>query len=149
MDHGSIASETDWGKNKEQREEWFMLQTAHKPPTTEPVMLDSIAATEITPRVARLREALLSGRTGVSIDRARIETRTMKQTEGESMVTRRAKVFAAIVREMPIDICPDELIVGCFSGRPMCWNVSPADGLNLFKVIGVGAKVAAKLWNRD
>lgn len=113
----------------------MVLQTAIEPPGKETTMLDRILTTEITPRVERLREALLRGKTGVSIDRARIETRTMKQTEGESMVTRRAKVFAAVAREMPIDISPDELIVGCFSGRPLCWNVSPADGPGAEKML--------------
>jgi|TARA_Y100000310_G_scaffold321900_1_gene380186 formate C-acetyltransferase len=59
----------------------------------------------------------------------------MQATEGEPIVTRRAKVFAAIVREMPIDIYPDELIVGCFSGKPRCWNVSPSEGPQLEKTL--------------
>lgn len=41
------------------------------------------------------------------------------------MVTRRAKTFAAAVREMPIDILPDDLLVGCTSVRPRCRNVTP------------------------
>ncbi len=101
----------------------------------EATMLDSMLTVEITPRVERLRETLLCGKTGVSIDRARVETRVMQETEGEPMVTRRAKVFAAVAREMPIDISPDELIVGCFSGKPLCWNVSPADGPRLEKML--------------
>jgi len=84
-----------------------------------------------TPRVERLRQALLRSQVGVSIDRSRIETKVMKETEGESIITRRAKVFAAVAREMPIDIYADELIVGCFSGKPYCWNVSPANGPGL------------------
>ena len=84
-----------------------------------------------TARVARLREALLSGETGVSIDRARIETVAMRETEDEPAVSRRARVFAAIARQMPIDIREDELIVGDISGRQWCWNVSPANGPGL------------------
>ncbi|MEE8397733.1 MAG: pyruvate formate lyase family protein, partial [Desulfobacterales bacterium] len=57
------------------------------------------------------------------------------ETEGEPMVTRRAKVFDGVAREMPINILPDELIVGCFSGKPLCWNVSPANGPGLEKMI--------------
>ena len=113
-----------------------MLQTVDKAYTDEPEVLDTVLTVAATSRVERLRETLLSGKSGISIDRARIETRIMKETEGEPMVARRAKVFAAVAREMPIDILPDELIVGCFSGKPLCWNVSPADGPGLEKKIG-------------
>ena len=99
-------------------------------------MPDRSAMAEPASRVARLRERILSSSsTGVSIDRARIETRVMGETEREPIVTRRAKVFEAVVREMPISIEPDELIVGCFSGKPFCWNVSPASGPGLEKVL--------------
>jgi len=112
-----------------------MLQTVNKTKVKDSMMLDRVLTVDITSRVERLRKVLLSGETGISIDRARIETRVMKETEGELMVTRRAKVFAAVVREMPIDISPDELIVGCFSGKPLCWNVSPVDGPGLEKTL--------------
>jgi len=49
----------------------------------------------------------------------------MKETVGQPMITRRAKVFAAVVREMPIDIYPDELLVGCASVGPCCYNIDP------------------------
>jgi pyruvate formate-lyase/glycerol dehydratase family glycyl radical enzyme len=84
-----------------------------------------------TPRIGRLKEAYLNLKPTASIDRARIETKVMRETEGEPMVKRRAKVFAAVAREMPVEIYPDELIVGCHSVRPYCENVSPADGPNL------------------
>ena len=91
-------------------------------------ILEKIMEISPTPRVERLREAFLCLKPTASIDRAAIETRVMKETEGEQMALRRAKVFASIVREMPIDIHPDELIVGCHSVRPWCDNISPADG---------------------
>ena len=89
-----------------------------------------------TPRVERLREAFLRLKIAASINRARIETRVMKETEGEPMVTRRAKVFAAVVREMPIDIYPDELLVGFTSVRSWCHEISPADGPGLEEELG-------------
>ena len=55
----------------------------------------------------------------------------MKETEGEPMVSRKAKVFAAIVREIPIDVYPDELLLGYSNVRPRCTSVSPADGPGL------------------
>jgi formate C-acetyltransferase len=94
-----------------------------------------------TPRVNRLREALLSLKTTASIDRARIETRVMKETAVEPMITRRAKVFAAAAREMPIYIFPDELLVGNTGVRPYCYNVTPltvVSGQTLASIMGGG-----------
>ena len=90
----------------------------------EPSVLDGVLATEPTPRIGKLRDAFLSRRPTVSIDRARTETRVMRETAGEPTITRRAKIFAAIVREMPIDVYPDELIVGTSSARPYCTNIN-------------------------
>ena len=42
--------------------------------------------------------------------------RVMKQTEGEPMPMRRAKAFAAVVEAAPVDIFPDEPIVGWVAG---------------------------------
>ena len=88
-------------------------------------MLDRVMAIRPTARVERMREAYFDGEGTFSIDRARIETRVMKETEGEPEVTRRARIFAAVVREMPIDIYPDELFAGCTSVRPHCTNITP------------------------
>ena len=70
-------------------------------------------------RTARLREAHLKLQATCCLDRLRIETRVMKETEGEPMVIRRAKIFAAATREMPIEIMPDELIIGHAGTRPL------------------------------
>ena len=94
-------------------------------PNKKPLSADSVLTMDPTPRIERMREALLKlERTG-SINRARIEARVMKETEGEPMITRRAKAFAASVREMPIYIGDDELLVGCTSDRPRCGNIYP------------------------
>ena len=81
-------------------------------------LLDRVMETKPTRRVERLREAFMRLKPTASIDRARIETRVARETEGEPVITRRAKVFAAIAREMPIDIYPEELLVGCSSAGP-------------------------------
>jgi len=81
--------------------------------------------TKPTARVQRLRDACLDIKSTHSIERARIEARIMRETEGEPLITRRAKVFAAVVREMPIYIFPDEVIVGGTSVRPCCSNIVP------------------------
>jgi len=94
-------------------------------PTAKETMLDVVLAMEPTPRVERMRTAFFDLKPTVSIDRARIEARILRETEGEPMITRRAKVFAAVVREMPIDIGPDELVVGGTSTRSRCANLFP------------------------
>ena len=78
-------------------------------------------------RTARLREAHLKLQATCCLDRLRIETRVMKETEGEPMVIRRAKIFAAATREMPIEIMPDELIIGHAGARPFSRDLVPDD----------------------
>jgi len=96
-----------------------------KKSTVDTTMLDRVIEMSPTPRVERLREKFFSLEHRYSIERARIETRVLKETEGEPTITRRAKVFAAVVREIPIDIYPDELIVGCTGVGPCQTNASP------------------------
>lgn len=80
-------------------------------------LLDMVITIKPTPRVERLRDAYLRLKPVIDIERARILTRSMKATEGEPMVIRRAKAFADIVRGMPIHIVPDELFVGYIGAR--------------------------------
>jgi len=89
---------------------------------------------EPTERVEKIREEFLRIIPSVSIERARIETRILKETEGEPTITRRAKVFATTVRELPIYIFPDQLIVGCTSERPLCSNITPAINIEMRKI---------------
>ena len=90
-------------------------------------MLDMVLTTKPTSRIERLRETFLNLKPTASIERARIETRVMKETEGEPVITRRAKIFAATVREMPIDIYPDHLLAGSIGVGPRCANITPAN----------------------
>ena len=81
-----------------------------------------------TARMMRLRKyyienTKLSDPTYV-IDYDLAMTRSMKETEGEPMVIRRAKAFAACVQAMPADIFPDEPFVGWFLGSPTAVAVS-------------------------
>lgn len=50
-------------------------------------------------------------------------TRAMKESEGEPMILRRAKAFAAVVNEVPVDIFPDEPFVGWVGGDPVSVQV--------------------------
>jgi len=97
-----------------------MLQTKERVTDYEEVF-----TIEPTLRIKRMRERFLDLKPSASIARARIETRVAKETEGEPVISRRAKAFAAIAREMPIDIYPDELLVGCSSDGPRCTDIPP------------------------
>jgi len=93
----------------------------------EPTILDRVIDIKPTQRVERLREAFLNCKPTASIDWARIVTRAMMGTESEPTITRRAKTFAAVVRGMPIDIYPDELLVGRSGARRHSGNIHPAN----------------------
>lgn len=88
----------------------------------------NVLTTPVRKRVEKLRESHLKLKyDSASIDRLRIETQVMRETEGEPMVMRRAKVFAALVRERPTVILPDELIVGHAGVRHLCQDLIPDD----------------------
>ncbi|WP_054030572.1 glycyl radical protein [Desulfatitalea tepidiphila] len=83
---------------------------------------EKFMTTSPTTRVERLRNAYLENfkhsQPSYTIYADRAIARVMKETEGEPMVLRRAKAFAAVVAEMPINIYPDELFVGWIAGTP-------------------------------
>ena len=76
--------------------------------------------TKPSPRVERLREYYINAvkrpEPNYNIFSDLAITRVMKQTEGEPMPLRRAKAFAAVVDAAPVDIFPDEPIVGWVAG---------------------------------
>jgi len=84
--------------------------------------LAQVTTIEPTERMKRLREVYMenSKRTEpdytIYFDRA--IARSMKSTEGEPMVMRRAKAFAAAVEAFPTEIFPDEPFVGWLGGSP-------------------------------
>lgn len=106
-----------------------MAVVSSKPKEKALTRLERLLSMKPTPKVERLRETYLNLIPTASIDRARVETRVLKDTEGERVITRRAKVFAAIVREIPIHIYPDELLVGYYGVRPRCFHIYPSPGL--------------------
>ncbi|MHA2037465.1 MAG: glycyl radical protein [Promethearchaeota archaeon] len=91
-----------------------MVQIVEKKET----LLERVLTVQPTQRVERQRQRYLDRKLVYSIERDRIEVRVMKETEGEPMVTRKAKLFATIVRELPINIYPDELLVGWYDPIP-------------------------------
>lgn len=61
----------------------------------------------------------------VSIDRALIVTESHKATEGEPMMTRRAKAFRDLAKKMPVKIEDWQLVVGNYSSEPFSLNLNP------------------------
>lgn len=82
-----------------------------------------------TSRVERLRNAYLDNfkhsQPTYTIYADRAIAQIMKETEGEPMVLRRAKAFAAVVAEMPVNIYPDEPFVGWIAGMPEATAACP------------------------
>ena len=81
-------------------------------------------------RIQALREQFLKrpapGFLGeVSIDRAILVTESYKETEKQPPVLRRAKATEKILKEIPIEIYPHELIVGLTSTSQRGVNVCP------------------------
>ncbi len=99
----------------------------------ERTMLDRVLTIKPTARVERLRQRYLNTRNKAVNDIGRIVTKVMKETEGEPIVTRRAKAFAATVRGVPINIYHDELLVGWIFSEPRGTEVPVERGFGLEK----------------
>lgn len=69
-------------------------------------------------RIARLISDLYAKMPEIEADRAVLLTESYKATEGEPIITRRAKAFKHILENIPITIRPDELIVGSATKAP-------------------------------
>jgi hypothetical protein len=69
--------------------------------------------------------ALQTDHLPICIEKLRIALRTLAATEGEPMILRRAKVFANVLREIPICIEEDTLIAGNGASKPMGLEIDP------------------------
>ena len=78
-----------------------------------------------SPRIERLKEALYRKLPEIEADRAVLLTESYKQTEGEPIVTRRAKAFSHIMKNLPVVIRDDELVVGSATIAPRSCQVFP------------------------
>jgi pyruvate formate-lyase/glycerol dehydratase family glycyl radical enzyme len=79
----------------------------------------------MTSRIQRLKEALFAHPREISLERALLYTESHRQTEGESVIVRRAKATAYILDNVNIAIRDDELIAGNRTVRPRAGIVSP------------------------
>ncbi|MEO0277812.1 MAG: pyruvate formate lyase family protein [candidate division WOR-3 bacterium] len=77
------------------------------------IAIDEIEKIDVkTERIKKLILRLQQSPIYVSSGRSRVVTRAWKETEGEPIDIRRAKLFQRIMEETPITILEDELIVG-------------------------------------
>ena len=80
---------------------------------------------EKSPRIQKLVDALFTKLPEIEADRAVLLTESYKKTEGEPIITRRAKAFAHILENIPITIRDNELIVGSATKAPRGCQVFP------------------------
>ena len=78
-----------------------------------------------SPRIPKLVDALFEKMPQIEADRAVLLTESYKATEGEPIITRRAKAFRHILEHIPITIRDNELIVGSATKAPRSCQVFP------------------------
>ena len=78
-----------------------------------------------SPRISKLVEALFEKMPRIEADRAVLLTESYRTTEGEPIITRRAKAFCHILEHIPIVIRDNELIVGSATRAPRGCQVFP------------------------
>ena len=78
-----------------------------------------------SPRIQKLVDALFEKMPQIEADRAILLTESYKETEGEPIITRRAKAFRHILENIPITIRDNELIVGAATKAPRGCQVFP------------------------
>ncbi len=83
------------------------------------------SSTHTDPRALRIKERLLHTPRRIDLERARYTTESYRQTEGEPMAIRRAKMLLHNVRHMSIAIYEDERIVGNRSLLPRMGVIAP------------------------
>jgi pyruvate formate-lyase/glycerol dehydratase family glycyl radical enzyme len=70
-------------------------------------------------RIKRLRERLFVDEYQLSTEKIRLMTESLKETEGEPQILRRAKALANVLDNITIFVEEDELIVGNAASKPM------------------------------
>lgn len=80
---------------------------------------------EKSSRIPKLVDALFEKMPEIEADRAVLLTESYKATEGEPIITRRAKAFKHILEHLPITIRDNELIVGSATKAPRGCQVFP------------------------
>lgn len=67
----------------------------------------------MTKRIRKLKDAFNKAQPSICIERAKLFTKSCRETEGQPTILRRAKAFRHVCLNIPVTIFDDELIVGC------------------------------------
>ncbi len=76
-------------------------------------------------RIEKLKAALFEKLPQIEADRAVLLTASYMETEGQPIITRRAKAFKKILENIPITIRDNELVVGSATKQPRSCQVFP------------------------
>jgi formate C-acetyltransferase len=101
-------------------------------------------------RVQRLRRQMIQnpkGKVGIiSSERAKLFTEAYSELEGECPIVRRAKALAHVLRNIPVKIYPDQLVVGLLSSELKGVNIYPEFHSNfLLNEVEIGGKRMTEL----
>jgi pyruvate formate-lyase/glycerol dehydratase family glycyl radical enzyme len=91
----------------------------------EDEMIVENRVTEITERIAGLRETVLSAKPSVCTERAKIYTQVYKENEDQPVIIKRALALERTLREMTIYIDDNELLVGNHSSQHRAAPIFP------------------------
>src|SRR4030042_3803008 len=79
---------------------------------TDEALLGKIDNLQLSERLFQLKDAMFSAPRIISVDRARLAMESWKETEGEDLELRRAKLFKKVLEGVPIGIHDFDIIVG-------------------------------------
>ena len=88
-------------------------------------MINYAESVKKSDRIEKLKEDLFRQMPQIEADRAVLLTQSYMSTEGEPIITRRAKAFKNILEYIPITIRENELVVGSATKRPRSCQVFP------------------------
>jgi pyruvate formate-lyase/glycerol dehydratase family glycyl radical enzyme len=79
---------------------------------TDEALLKKIDDLQLSERLFQLKDAMFSAPRIISVNRARLAMESWKETEGEDIELRRAKLFKKVLESVPIAIYDFDIIVG-------------------------------------
>ena len=79
---------------------------------TDETLLNRIDNLQLSRRLFQLKDAMFSAPRIISVDRARLAMESWKETEGEDIELRRARLFKKVLEGVPIAIYDFDIIVG-------------------------------------
>ena len=79
---------------------------------TDEALINRVNTLQLSERLFRLKDAMLSAPRIITVDRARFAMESWKETEGEDIEIRRARLFEKVLDNAPIAIYDFDMVVG-------------------------------------